>query len=67
MLYRIAADATLVFEREFDGTVIRCAIHKGKEPVTLELPRPARDLWTGETVPAGPLVVSSNNFRLVKF
>ena len=60
-------DATLVFEREFDGTVIRCAIHKGKEPVTLELPRPARDLWTGETVPAGPLVVSSNNFRLVKF
>lgn len=59
-------DATLAFARELDGAVIWCAIHKGADGITLDLPRPGRDLWTGEEIPAGPLAVPAHGFRLVK-
>ncbi|NCA81299.1 MAG: DUF3459 domain-containing protein [Opitutae bacterium] len=59
-------DATLVFERELDGVKIVCAIHKGSADAEIDLPRPACDLWTGEDLPAGPLRVPANGFRLVK-
>ena len=59
-------DATLAFARELDGAVIWCAIQKGADGITLDLPRPGRDLWTGEEIPAGPLAVPAHGFRLVK-
>ena len=59
-------DATLVFERELDGAKIVCAIRKGAGAVQIELPGPGRDLWTGADVPAGPLAVPADGFRLVR-
>ena len=59
-------EATLVFERELDGTTIWCAIHKGGGEVEIDLPNAGRDLWTGEDVPAGPLQVPANGFRLIR-
>ena len=59
-------DSTLVFERELAGAKIVCAIHKGPGDVQIELPGPGRDLWTGADVPAGPLVVPADGFRLVR-
>lgn len=59
-------EATLVFERELAGTTIRCAIHKGNADVEIDLPQAARDLWTGEDIPAGPLVIPAHGFRIVK-
>ncbi len=59
-------NATLVFERELDGAAIWCAIHKGQEEVDIPLPRPGRDLWTGEDVPAGIVRLPANGFRLVR-
>lgn len=59
-------DQTLVFQRELDGTTIWCAIHKGGEEITIDLPQAARDLWTGENIPAGPLHISAHGFRLIR-
>ena len=59
-------DSTLVFERELDGAKIVCAIRKGAGDVQIDLPRAGRDLWTGEDVPAGPLAVPADGFRLVR-
>lgn len=58
-------DDTLFFERRLDGDTLWCAIHKGNESVTLDLPRPARDLWTGDLLPPGPLVLPPRSFRLL--
>ena len=57
-------DATLVFERELGGDTIWCAIHKGDEEVAIDLPRPARNLWTGAEIPPGPLRIPPNGFRI---
>lgn len=59
-------DSTLVFERELADAKIVCAIRKGAGDVQIELPRPGRDLWTGDDVPAGPLAVPAAGFRLVR-
>lgn len=59
-------DATLVFERELDGTTIWCAIHKGGDAVEADLPHAGRDLWSGADVPAGPVRIPAHGFRLVK-
>ena len=58
-------EATLVFERELDGTTIWCAIHKGNDELEIDLPNAGRDLWIGEEIPAGPLTVPANGFRLI--
>ena len=58
-------DRTLVFQRQLGDDAIWCAVHRGKEPVTLDLPRPARDLWTGADLPAGPLSLPPDSFRLL--
>lgn len=58
-------DDTLFFERRLDGDTLWCAIHKGNESVTLDLPFPARDLWTGDLLPPGPLVLPPRSFRLL--
>jgi glycosidase len=60
-------DATIAFERQFGSDTIWCALHKGAEGVEIELPRPARDLWTGADLPAGPLRIPANGFRIVMF
>jgi cyclomaltodextrinase / maltogenic alpha-amylase / neopullulanase len=59
-------DATLVFERELDGTTIWCAIHKGSAAVEIDLPRAGRDLWSGAEVPAGPVAIPARGFRLIQ-
>ena len=59
-------DATLVFERELDGTVIWCAIHKGGDAVEAILPHAGRDLWSGAEVPAGPVAIPARGFRLIR-
>ncbi|MDY0145951.1 MAG: hypothetical protein RBS84_08210, partial [Kiritimatiellia bacterium] len=58
-------DATLVFERQLGNDTLWCAIHKGAHSIQLQLPRPARDLWTGKDVPAGPLVLPPKSFQLL--
>lgn len=58
-------DSTLVFERRLGNDTLWCAIHKGTHPVQVDLPRPARDLWTGADVPAGPLALPPHSFRLL--
>ncbi len=58
-------DHTLVFQRGLDGAALWCAIHRGKEPAALDLPRPARNLWTGADLPAGPLSLPPDSFRLL--
>ena len=60
-------DRTLVFQRQLDDDVIWCAVHRGKEETSLSLPRPARDLWSGDDLPAGPLALPPDSFRLIKF
>jgi alpha-glucosidase len=59
-------DSTLVFARKLDDVEIVCAIRKGAGDVSIELPRAGRDLWTGADVPAGPLAVPADGFRLVR-
>ena len=51
---------------EAGGTKIVCALRKGAGDVQIELPRAGRDLWTGADVPAGPLAVPADGFRLVR-
>ena len=60
-------DATIAFERRLGADTIWCAFHKGAEEVAIDLPRPARDLWTGADLPAGPLAIPANGFRIVRF
>lgn len=59
-------DATLVFERRLGRDTIWCAIHKGSAAVEIDLPQAARDLWTGADLPAAPLRIPANGFRIVK-
>ncbi len=59
-------EQTLVFQRALDGVTIMCAIHKGRDEITVDLPQPGCDLWTGEDVPAGPLRVPAHGFRVVR-
>lgn len=59
-------DDTLAFERILDGTTIRCILNKGSEAVDIDLPTPGRDLWSGESVPAGSFSLPPRFFRLLK-
>jgi cyclomaltodextrinase / maltogenic alpha-amylase / neopullulanase len=59
-------DATLVYQRELDGAILWCAIHKGSEEVAVDLPEAGRDLWTGEEVPAGSVRIPAHGFRLIR-
>ncbi|HAL91658.1 MAG TPA: alpha-amylase [Verrucomicrobia bacterium] len=60
-------ESTLVFQRELEGAIIWCAIHKGGGEAEIDLPTSARDLWTGEEISAGPLSLPPDSFRLIKF
>lgn len=60
-------EATLVFQRQLAGATIWCVLHRGKAETSLELPQAARDLWTGAELPAGPLRLPPDTFRLIKW
>jgi len=60
------SESSVVFERASDGTIIWCAINKGREPVELELPGSGYDIWRDQEIPAGRVVIPSFSFRMIR-
>lgn len=59
-------DSTLVYQREFDGTRIWCALNKGEHEVEAGLLQAGLDLWTGKTLPSGPVRIPAKGFRIIR-
>ncbi len=59
-------ETTLAYQREFDGVALLCVIHKGNETIQVEIPHAGRDLWMDEALPAGPVQVPANGFRIIR-